>query len=71
VVKTGRASLSTRAFPAIYASVVSSGYRWFKVHRYWFALRSTRAATFIARVFHDGAKIPGRLDTPTKRPKPP
>jgi hypothetical protein len=39
----------------------SRGYLWFKVHRYWFAVRQTDFGVVIAFIFYDSANIPERL----------
>src|SRR5689334_20502741 len=33
--------LRTKAFPAAYRDLGSLGFRWFKFHRYWFAIEET------------------------------
>jgi plasmid stabilization system protein ParE len=51
----------TRAFPANYEKLASRGYRWFKVHRYWFAMKATSSGNVIATVFYESANIPACL----------
>ena len=62
LVKADIPSLMTRAYPSVYSKLASLGFRWFKLHRYWFALDTTQAGRTIAVVFYESANIPSRID---------
>ncbi len=51
-----------RAAPTPYPRLASAGFRWLKVHRYWFAATtSADGQGLIHAVLWDGADIPGRI----------
>jgi plasmid stabilization system protein ParE len=50
--------LRTKVFPAAYPDLASLGFRWFKLHRYWFAIEETTSGNVIAAIFYDAADMP-------------
>jgi hypothetical protein len=47
----------TRTFPSSYQDLEPLGFRWFKVHRYWFAVEETKDGNVIAALFHESTDI--------------
>lgn len=52
---------SGKPFPATCHDAARWGYRWMKVHRYWFAYSSHRGQPVITNVLFETADIPGRI----------
>lgn len=49
------------AFPAKYRDAARWGYRWIKVHRYWFAYSDHRGQWVVTNILFETANIPGRI----------
>ena len=49
------------AFPAAYRDAARWGYRWIKVHRYWFAYSDHRGQLVVTNILFETADIPGRI----------
>jgi len=50
----------TRTFPSSYQDLESLGFRWFKVHRYWFGY-SPASPPVITNIFDETSDIPSRM----------
>jgi len=48
-------------FPATYRDAARWGYRWVKVHRYWFAYSDHRGQWVVTNILFETADIPGRI----------
>lgn len=60
-----RAPLAGRPFPAPYPDLKRIGFRWLKVHRYWFGYSLTKGYPVITNVFYESADIPARIAAET------
>ena len=52
---------SGKPHPASHRDAARWGYRWIKVHRYWFGHSSHRGQPVITNVLFETADIPGRI----------
>jgi hypothetical protein len=50
-----------RQYPTPYPEVSRWGFRWIKVHRYWFSYVVGRDRLLMTNVLHDTANIPRRV----------
>lgn len=51
-----------RPHPRPYPGVARWGYRWIKVHRYWFGYAVAPDGPVLTNVIHDAADLPGRVE---------
>ncbi len=61
LVKADNEALRTRAYPSVYRELADLGFRWFKIHRYWFAIVVTPHGNVIAHILDAHSNIPARL----------
>lgn len=47
--------------PGPYPGMARWGYRWIKVHRYWFGYAATADGPVLTNVIYDAADLPGRV----------
>lgn len=51
-----------RPHPGPYPGVARWGYRWIKVHRYWFGYAVAPDGPVLTNVIYDAADVPGRVE---------
>ena len=54
---------SGTSYPANYPGAARWGYRWIKVHRYWFAYSEHRGHLAVTNILFETSDIPGRIAT--------
>jgi hypothetical protein len=53
--------LRTKPFPSVYRDLAGLGFRWFKLHWYWFAIEEAPSGMVIANILYEGADMPSRV----------
>ncbi len=65
--------IAGQSHPGPYPGVARWGYRWIRIHRYWFGYAVAPDGPVLTNVIYDVADLPGRVEemdeeTPTVRP---
>lgn len=54
--------MAGQSYPRPYLGMARWGYRWIKVHRYWFGYAVTANYPVLTNVIYDAADLPGRVE---------